>query len=1221
MAVLTFVVLGFAPTALATSNTTIGFDALAAGTIVTNQYAADGITFGKASDFGINPGNPDCGPPTVSSDAPDAQSAPNVAVAPRCSSSDSSSVGTFAALSFARKSVSAYVGTAAGAQGVKAILIGYDSSGTFVAFTPQTTIGAGAHTQLSISRPSADIAYVAIYIEGVVGGGTPLLIDDLSLDNGAAPLAVSGRTFGAVAGSPFSGTVAHIADGDPTAAAGDYNVSIGWGDGQSSMGSVSTAPGGGFDVSGGHAYGSVGSDAVTVTATKVNGRTATGHSTATVSAPPTTSTTASTTAAESSATTIPSASPVRAAFAVAPGVPGRVLASASSSRPAEGTVASYAWSLDGHTGAADTALCGGDASQLNTRMSAGTHSLTLTVTDTHGVRTSVSHNVVVPPGPPAITAGASRAGGAPAFVHVFTCSPGPGDHPGDVTAQGGPPAGCATEVQFGLADAVGCLTRITQRSQWPAAEGKIIHQLTLSSYHPCATCARDAAAQGTLSLGQAEAALSAAQDPYFSTRPVRINGIDFYPAPGAAILLVPNQNMVISSNATVELGGVPLKTGQIILYVPQGAGNTNRVHIDDYTLSEQAKRIGIGDLPFDGSMGLDFIYHRSQLSVHVKLPDVFSADPSGSDPITGGVSVSTDNAHGLLLDSVDIKVPEAFLGPLEVDNLFFSYQRQGNVWNGGADVIFPGGALKATPPPPDNGFGLKDGSFDHAGATLTFAEPIELFTGVDLTHISFSLGLNPTRFTGGVGIDVVDIVHVDGSLAMVFASSGAPYVFPANAGPGLESIAGHRVSSTAIAVGGKVSLITPIGDLALGSAYAMYVFPDYLEFGGGFYYDFGAGHLDGRIFGALQPSKAKFDLEGGLHACIDDLGCLGIDAVVSSRGIAGCVDTFVADFGFGDYWGHFPNIYFHGCDIGPYTDRAAADRSRAQISAVGSTQFRLGAGLPSAMVKATGTTGAPQVTLTGPHGEHMTTPATPRYVNGSKFTWLRQRVSKTTFIGIAHPVAGTWTLSIQPGSSPITSVSHANGLAQPQIHSRVLGRGRARTLAYSVGSLDGRELTFAEQGPGTARVIGRTTASHGALRFTPGPGPAGRRRILATIAHNGLQIEQLTVTSYMAPGPEQPARPANIRATRRNGGVLITWGRSRGAVRYAVSVQLSDGRRLLLLTRAGKRTAQVGSVGPSTSGLVRVVGLTAANSASPVAIARVNRLRARRPNPIPRLRV
>jgi hypothetical protein len=1203
LAALAFVALGFAPTALATSNTTIGFDALAAGTIVTNQYAADGITFGKASDFGINPGNPDCGPPTVSSDAPDARSAPNVAVAPRCSSSDSSPVGTFAALSFARKSVSAYVGTAAGAQGVKAILIGYDSSGTFVAFTPQTTIGAGAHTQLSISRPSADIAYVAIYIEGVVGGGTPLLIDDLSLDNSAAPLAVSGRTFGAVADSPFSGTVAHIADGDPTAGAGDYNVSIGWGDGQSSMGSVSTAPGGGFDVSGAHTYGSVGSDAVTVIATKVNGLTATGHATATISAPATT------------------ASPVRAAFAVARGVPGRLLVSASSSRPAGAAVTSYAWSLDGHTGAADSALCGGDASQLTTRMSAGTHSLTLTVTDAHGVRTSVSHNVVVPPGPPAVTAGAARASGAPAFVHVFTCSPGPGDHPGDVTAQGGPPAGCATEVQFGLADAVGCLTRITQRSQWPAAEGKIVHQLTLSSYHPCATCARDAAARVALSVGQTEDALSAAQDPYFSTRPVRINGIDFYPALGAAILLVPNQNMVISSNATVELGGVPLKTGQIIVYVPQGAGNTNRVHIDDYTLSEQAKRIGIGDLPFDGSMGLDFVYHRSQLSVHVKLPDVFSADPSGSDPITGGVSVSTDNAHGLLLDSVDIRVPEAFLGPLEVDNLFFHYQRQGNVWNGGADVIFPGGALKATPPPPDNGFGLKDGSFDHAGATLTFAEPIEIFTGVDLTHISFSLGLNPTRFTGGVGIDVVDIVHVDGSLAMVFASSGAPYVFPANAGPGLESIAGHRVSSTAFAVGGKVSLITPIGDLALGSAYALYVFPDYLEFGGGFYYDFGVGHLDGHIFGALQPSKAKFDLEGGLHACIDDLGCLGIDAVVSSRGIAGCVDTFVADVGFGDYWGHFPSIYFHGCDIGPYTDRAAADRSRAQISAVGSTQFRLGAGLPSAMVKATGATDAPQVTLTGPHGEHMTTPAAPRYVNGSKFTWLRQRVSKTTFIGIAHPAAGTWTLSIQPGSSPITSVSHANGLAQPQIHARVTGRGSRRTLTYAVGSLDGREITFAEQGPGTARVIGHATAAHGRLHFTPGPGPAGRRRILATVAHNGLQMKQLTVTSYKAPGPQRPARPANVRATRRRGGLVISWGRSRGAVRYAVSVQLSDGRRQLLLTRGGKRTVQVGSVGPSTSGFVRVVGLTAANSASRVAIVRVNRLRARRPHPLPRLRV
>ena len=228
-----------AASAAATSDTTIGFDGLAGGAVVTNQYASAGMTFGRASDYGLSLGNSDCGPPQAIANPADARSAPNVVSAPRCSASDSSSVGTFAALSFARKAVSAYVGTASGVVGVKAIMIGYDSSGTFVAFTPQTPIGAGAHTLLSISRPTADIVYVAIYLEGVVGGGTPLLIDDMSTDNSAAPLIATGKAFSAVAGSSFSTVVGHLTDGDVTAVASDYGVSLNWGDGQVSTGSVS----------------------------------------------------------------------------------------------------------------------------------------------------------------------------------------------------------------------------------------------------------------------------------------------------------------------------------------------------------------------------------------------------------------------------------------------------------------------------------------------------------------------------------------------------------------------------------------------------------------------------------------------------------------------------------------------------------------------------------------------------------------------------------------------------------------------------------------------------------------------------------------------------------------------------------------------------------------------------------------------------------------------
>ena len=430
-----------AAVAAATSDTTIGFDALSGGTVVTNQYAADGITFGRASDYGFSLGNSDCGPPQVVADAGDSHSAPNVASAPRCSASDSSTVGTFAALTFPRKAVSAYVGTAPGVSGVKAIMIGYDGTGTFVAFTPQTTIGAGANTLLSISRPSADIAYVAIYIEGVVGGGTPLLIDDISLDNSAAPLTASGRAFSAVVGSPFSGIVGHLADDDTTAVASDYSVSLNWGDGQISAGSVAAAPGGGFDITGTHTYATLGSDTVALSVTKVNGRTGSATATATVTSGTTTSP--------------PPPPPPHLSFAAPATVgAGQTVTLDASSSQSGGT---YQWSVNGH----ELATCAGVTSGLVTRtLPVGTDTVELNQVNGAGVSVTATEQIVVRPGSAASDA-AVRNVRVVRLPPVAACQSASGD-PRSArvapTVAYAPGAGCTTQVKSGVIDAVGCLT-------------------------------------------------------------------------------------------------------------------------------------------------------------------------------------------------------------------------------------------------------------------------------------------------------------------------------------------------------------------------------------------------------------------------------------------------------------------------------------------------------------------------------------------------------------------------------------------------------------------------------------------------------------------------------------------------------------------------------------------------------------------------------------------
>lgn len=82
-----------------------------------------------------------------------------------------------------------------------------------------------------------------------------------------APIAATGMNIGATEGALFSGAVASFADADPAATAGEYTATIDWGDGFSSVGTVSGPTGGPFTVSGSHTYSEEGTYVVTVTIT------------------------------------------------------------------------------------------------------------------------------------------------------------------------------------------------------------------------------------------------------------------------------------------------------------------------------------------------------------------------------------------------------------------------------------------------------------------------------------------------------------------------------------------------------------------------------------------------------------------------------------------------------------------------------------------------------------------------------------------------------------------------------------------------------------------------------------------------------------------------------------------------------------------------------------------------------------------------------------------
>jgi hypothetical protein len=116
-----------------------------------------------------------------------------------------------------------------------------------------------------------------------------------------APLDASGKVIAPAAGTPFHGTVATFTDADPHAVAGEFTATIHWGDGHTSAGTVSANGKGGFLVTGGNLYASVGSYSFSVTIHDVGGSNVTAHGTANVSSNPIKAVGAPVTAMEGSA--------------------------------------------------------------------------------------------------------------------------------------------------------------------------------------------------------------------------------------------------------------------------------------------------------------------------------------------------------------------------------------------------------------------------------------------------------------------------------------------------------------------------------------------------------------------------------------------------------------------------------------------------------------------------------------------------------------------------------------------------------------------------------------------------------------------------------------------------------------------------------------------------------------------------------------------------------
>jgi len=568
-------------------------------------------------------------------------------------------------------------------------------------------------------------------------------------------------------------------------------------------------------------------------------------------------------------------------------------------------------------------------------------------------------------------------------------------------------------------------------------------------------------------------------------------------------------------------------------------------------------------------------------------------------PAEANIQASASNTRAFHISHFHIHVPYVSLGPILGKDLDLDYVESTDTWSGGAAFILPGGEppleLDASPRPgTDFGVQFSGGSLKHAGAELDFGDLApEIFPGVFLSNIRFTFGTEPVRFFGGVTLNTAQIVYVDGDLLAVFPEAGESYVVPPGL-PGFQRLAGRRIDGLSFGGGGDVYFKVAGFKLPLGNAFLLYTFPGRFEFSGGVDVPLGVFSAKGEASGFVDASSRKFNTEGSGEFCVAEIEiCLGVQMLLSSDGIAGCGSAhfgpFHVDVGAGYHYGGSFHVYFYECEVGPYRVSASSSSTKGAARASGSPSgFTLGSGLSSAQIELKGADGAPDVTLHGPGGQTLSTAGQTKGGSGS-FAFMRVAGNDTLYVGLSKPAAGTWTVTLNPGSTAVTSTAIANGEPPPSVHVKVVGAGATRTLRYDIKAGPGQKIVFAERGANSNAEIGSATAAHGSLRFKPAFGSSGSRQLVALVQHEGETTDIIKLGSYPAPGWSHPKRPQELKLTRTGEVLRVTWKRQPGVRRYALTVRTSDGFPRLILVKGAE--AKVPGVAGVFSGTVTVAGI------------------------------
>lgn len=732
----------------------------------------------------------------------------------------------------------------------------------------------------------------------------------------------------------------------------------------------------------------------------------------------------------------------------------------------------------------------------------------------------------------------------------------------------------------------GCVAPITTLGDIPAEERGIVIKMAHQYGIPLT--------EGAVNLGLR------LSDAYLSRGKVRINGVDFDPGDGAAVVIFPQARLIASSNARMSVGDLVLD-------------NARRFEMDTRA---QAGRILFGS--FEAIGGLDLMKgFRVFGDVQVEaVRGDFAGSPAGAT-ITASLRLPSflrfggSDAHavarmrastdrGLILDALHVGPLDLSIGPVGIQRFQIDYDGPRELWTGQGVACLPTGHPCLRMAFPEGGVRILRGNLEFAGATLPFTPPVTLFPGIDMDSIGFAFGLSPTRFLASTKLVAARLLAIDGRMVVAFPTAAEPYALERDVG-WLEPdstvrrfpphVYGQPRTTFTVGASAAGSLRLPaVGDIPLGAAYLLYEYPGYFIFGGAISKTFlGVAHFEGGVRGEMNAANGRFDFHGDMRACL--ALCYGGDVHVSSVGASACVrPPVVPDFGIGVRWpGRIPqdwSLQGPGCRWSPYRQLDVRGGGARAAQAGSPIVVSVRRGDPGRSIRLVGADGAPRVRVTAPDGTVLETPEGEEPVAREQLMVVRFDRLKSTLVGIGEPDPGDYRIEVLDGSPPVTEAASATEQPPARVAASVTGSGTRRVLRYDIRRREAQRTTFLEVMPsGAARTIGTVSGGgRGRLSFSPAPG-VGARTIVAQFELAGLPAERVQAARFAPPSPRL-GRPRRLRVRRVGTRLRVRWARVRGAARYEIAATTTGAGQRRIRTR---RTAvTIGRIPRSSSGRVSV---------------------------------